>query len=42
MKAKQIVNKVASSFKTSNDPIVITSAIKKKAIRRRQGGCCMK
>ncbi|WP_267902826.1 hypothetical protein [Gracilibacillus salitolerans] len=42
MKAKQITNKVGNYFKTSNKPIVITSKIKKNAIRRRKGGCCMK
>ncbi|WP_262359943.1 hypothetical protein [Gracilibacillus massiliensis] len=42
MKAKEIITKVARSFKQSDQPIVITSEIKKKAIRRSKGGCCMK
>ncbi|MGP4041669.1 hypothetical protein ACTWP4_17445 [Gracilibacillus sp. D59] len=41
MKAKQITKKVGNYFKTSNEPIVITSQIRKKAIRSK-GGCCMK
>ncbi|MFD2654527.1 MULTISPECIES: hypothetical protein [Gracilibacillus] len=42
MKAKQITKKVGNYFKSSNEPIVITSQIKRKAIRRSKGGCCMK
>ncbi|WP_268748303.1 hypothetical protein [Gracilibacillus boraciitolerans] len=42
MKAKQIITKVANSLKTSDEPIIITSAIKKKPIRRSKGGCCLK
>ncbi|MGN8645705.1 hypothetical protein ACTNEO_08535 [Gracilibacillus sp. HCP3S3_G5_1] len=42
MKAKQITSKAGKHFKTSNKPIVITSKVKKTALKKSKGGCCMK
>ncbi|MFC4388302.1 hypothetical protein ACFOZ1_10865 [Gracilibacillus marinus] len=44
MKAKEIIQQVKNNFHTSDKPIEITttSTIKRKAIKRGGGGCCMK
>ncbi|MDX8046609.1 hypothetical protein SH601_11510 [Gracilibacillus sp. S3-1-1] len=42
MKAKDTAKKTVRESGNKNEPVVITSKIKKRGIRRRKGGCCLK
>ena len=42
MKAKEKIKKDKNDTKSTDQPIAIQTTIKKKAIRRRKGGCCMR